>query len=378
MRKVFIVIWVCIGLLDTTTTLAQLPSKVVMLMPFCSKQILENPNHSFAQLGNLSREYFQGAMIAADSLEQAQIPISLSVFDTENDSNVLVSLLKKTALKEADLILGPVLQGGNKVMTDFVKGKDTYHVSPLMTFSKTKLNDPNFISPNPDLPFYPKYLLQYIRANYKDSAQIIVVNDKSGLDKTITTAFKTLAASNKSLRIKYIEYVKGMSLEGSLSKVYPNHIIIPSSNENTVGAIMKSMSDTNAYKGTKVYGFPQWLEFKNPDYALWQQVNVCITTPFFIDYSREDVKRFIAAYREKYYTEPTEAAFKGYDQFLFFTSRHQQDRKKFMLKAEGNPQQMLHTLFDFRKQEGNSGYQNTYLNIISIRDFSFYKLNTQK
>lgn len=375
MHKVYSGTLFYLMLLASITVAAQERTKMVMLMPFCSKQILANPNHSNSQLGVLSREYFQGAQIAADSLERAAIPVTLSVFDTENDSMVLVSILKKQALKEADLILGPVLQGGNKVMTDFVKGKDVYHVSPLMTFSKTKLNDPSFISANPDLPFYGRFLLQYIRGKYKDSAQVIVVSDKTGLDKTISSSLKAWAAQTKFTKIKFVDFSKGMSLENSLSKTSYNQIIIPSSNENTVSSVLKSLQDTTAFKGITVYGFPQWLEFKNPDYVLWQQVNVNIATPFYIDYTREDVKTFIRAYRERFYTEPTESAFRGYDQFLFFATHFQQDRKKLMVKAEGNPQQMLHTVFDFKKQDGNSGYQNAYLNIIGIKDFSFEKLN---
>ncbi|MES2558922.1 MAG: hypothetical protein V4590_04240 [Bacteroidota bacterium] len=375
MHKIYSVAFICLGLLSFSMVHAQKHNNIVVLMPFCSKQILANPNHSNGRLGTLSREYYQGAMIAADSLERASIHVNVSVFDTENDSMVLVAILKKTALKEADLILGPVLQGGNKVMADFVKGKDTYHVSPLMTLSKTKLTDPNFICPNPDLTFYAKYILQYIRSERKDSAQIIVVSDKSGLDKTISAAIKQWALQNKTVKIKFIDFVKGMNMESSLSKTLPNHIIIPSSHENTVNAALKSIKDTALFSGVNVYGFPQWLEFKNPDYLRWQHTNVLIATPFYVDYTRDDVKVFIAAYRERFYTEPTEAAFKGYDQFLFFAQHFQMDGKKLMSKAEGNPQQMLHTVFDFKKQEDKRGYQNAHLNIIGIEEFKFVKLN---
>lgn len=375
MRTIYSVALICLGIFASTCASAQKRNNIVVLMPFCSKQILANPNHSNGQLGTLSREYYQGVMIAADSLERAEIPVNVSVFDTENDSMVLVSVLKKAALKDADVILGPVMQGGNKVMTDFVKGKDIYHVSPLMTFSKTKLNDPNFISANPDLPFYAKYILRYIRDDSKDSAQIIVVSDKSGLDKTMTAAIKLWAAQNKSIKIKFVDFAKGMNMQSALSATLPNHILIPSSNENTVNAALRSIKDTALFSGVNVYGFPQWLEFKNPDYILWQQANVRIATPFFIDYSRPDVKAFIKAYRERFYTEPTEAAFKGYDQFLFFAQHVDKDGKKLMSKAEGNPQQMLHTVFDFKKQDEKSGYQNCYLNILGIEELKFVKLN---
>ena len=84
----------------------------------------------------------------------------MSIFDTENDSNVTVGLLKKSQIKEADLILGPIMQGGNKVLSDFIKDKDVFHVSPLMTLSKTKFSDPDLISPNPNLTNYPNHFYE--------------------------------------------------------------------------------------------------------------------------------------------------------------------------------------------------------------------------
>lgn len=350
-------------------------NNVVLLLPFCSKQILANPNHSDAQLGNLCREYYQGALIAMDQLEKKQVPVRLSVFDTENDSMVTVNQLKKMQLKEAELIIGPVMSGGNKVLADFVKGKDIFHVSPLMTFSKTRLNDPNWISANPDLTIYGKLLYDHIHDQYKDSVNIIIVGDKSTLDKNVSPAFKLANTGNKLIKIKSVEYVKGLDLQPYLSTTLSNHIIIPSASENVVNGTLRAIKDTSLFSSITTYGFPQWLEFKTPNYYAWQQANLQIATPFYIDYTREDVKAFIEAYREKFYTEPSEAAYKGYDQLLYFVQELNENGKKFAKKMEGEPQQVLHTTFDFRSQEKESGYQNMYLNWIAIRDFKFVKLN---
>jgi hypothetical protein len=368
-------LFLCLILLVFASVAQKRTNNIVMLMPFCSKQILTNPNHSDAQLGNLSREYYQGGLIAIDSLERAKVPVRLSVFDTENDSMIMVNILKKTQLKDAELILGPVMQGGNKVLTDFVKGKDIYHVSPLMTFSRTKLVDPSWISANPDLPSYGKLLYQYIRDRNKDSVNIIIISDKSSLDKTISASLKQANLANKSIKIRTVDFVKGMSLETYLSKTLYNHIIIPTTSENVVNGTIRGIKDTALFSNVTVYGFPQWLEFKNPNYVAWQQANVQIASPFFVNHDRQDVKAFIIAYREKFYTEPSEAAYKGYDQMLYFAAMLNEHGKKFGKKMEGEPQEVLHTTFDFRKQDDKGGYQNYYINWIGIREFKFVKLN---
>ena len=127
-------------------------NNISLLLPFCSKQILADPNYKDAELGNLCREYYQGALIALDSFEKAEVNVRLSVFDTENDSLTTYKITQKTAFKESELIIGPVRQGGNKVLSQFARKNNVFHVSPLMTFSRTKLDDPFWVSANPDLP----------------------------------------------------------------------------------------------------------------------------------------------------------------------------------------------------------------------------------
>lgn len=349
-------------------------SKVALMMPFCSKQILENPNHTDAMLGNLCREYYQGVLIAVDSLERVEFNLKLSVYDTQNDSVVTQSILKKPALKEVDLIIGPVMQGGNKMMSSFTKGKDLMHVSPLMTLSKTQLNDPNFIAPNPNVQQYAKILVDFIKAE-DPAGMIMVVSDKSSLDKTIASSLKQLQSQQKGLKIKVVDYSPTIDLQSYLQAGIKTHIIISSSSENTVKNTLRSVKDTSLFSMVNIYGFPQWMEFKSPDYILWQSAHVHIITPFYIDYEREDVKRFVEAYREKYYTDPSEAAFKGYDQLLFFATNLDEYGKKMMNKVDGKPSQMLHTTFKFVKQEDQSGYQNMYLNILQIENFSLHKRN---
>src|SRR5450631_3672082 len=85
-------------------------NNISLILPFCSKKIIDNPNCYDAQLGNICREYYQGALIALDSFERGRLPISLSVFDTENDSSTLLKILQKPQLKETELIIGPVWQ----------------------------------------------------------------------------------------------------------------------------------------------------------------------------------------------------------------------------------------------------------------------------
>jgi hypothetical protein len=371
MKKSIAIAYVLMLLVNTHAT-AQSAQQMVLLLPFCAKLSLDNTNHSNAQLSKLSREYYQGALIALDSFEKRNAAIQVSVFDTNNDSLTLVGILKKPELKKANIIFGPIMQGGNKVMADYAKNKSVFHVSPLMTFSKTQIADPNLILPNPNLTSYPSTIINYID---KQSAQanIVVITDKgASISNVLTPVFKQYATQRQE-RIKFLDMASLSDLSKQIS-ISNNHIVVLSSNETKVHQALAIIKDTSVLNKCAFWGWPQWLDFKNPDYRLWEQTHVIIPTPYFIDYSRHEVKHFISAYRERFFTEPSEASFKGYDQMWYF-GKQLIDEGKLKVDKLMQPQELLHNTFQYKKAAEKEGYQNMQLNLITIENLTFKKIN---
>lgn len=347
-------------------------NNVSLLLPFCSKQIIENPAYKDAELGHLCREYYQGALVALDSFDRAQIPVRLSVFDTENDSMRVVNIMQKNTFKESELIIGPVKQGGNQVLSVFCKKNEVYHVSPLMTFSKSKVDDPFWISANPDLPAYASIITKQIITS-DPTAQLVVITDKSVIGKSVGLAFKQLS-SDKKLKIKVLEYASTLDMKAHISSLYNNHIFIAATQENIVNATLRAIKDTTETPRLTTYGLTQWLDFKTLNYELLQRCNTHFFTPFFVDYNRSEVKAFITAYRDKFSTEPTEAAFKGYDQMLMFTYALSKQGKRFMDELNERNHRMLGTTYYFVKQK-NGSYQTMYLNLLKLQNYALIPVN---
>lgn len=350
-------------------------NNIAIVLPFCAEKIMANPDDPESELGNISREYYQGALIALDSFERAGIPVRLAVFDTNNDSLTMFRLLNNQMFKESDLILGPILQGGNKMLTPYCKEKGIYHVSPLMTFSKTRLNDPYWISSNPDVPGYAQIMYNYFVSRKQDSANIIVVSDKSPLDKNISSSFKQIAVpAGKNVKIRVVDYSATLDLNSMFSEKVPNYVVIPTAKEPVVNRLLYGIKDTASIFDVSCFGFAQWYDFKSLDFDLWQRKNVHIVTPYFVNYDDSLVKQFITAYRERFSTEPSDAAFKGYDQLLMYGYALHQNGRSFMEKLSATTHQALHTTYGFKKQK-EGFYQNTYLNIIRFYDDKAIKAN---
>jgi hypothetical protein len=354
---------------STNRTNAQSEFRISVLMPFSAKEILSNPNHPNAQLGQMSREYYQGMLIALDSLGMKEKKkIILQVYDTSNDSATTAKILLKPAFQSSDLIFGPVMLGGNKMVSEFAKSKKIYQVSPLMTFSKSKFDDAYWISANPDLPSYANIIYEHIIQQKKtDSIFIFVIGDKSILDKSISPGFKALAKDAKTCKIKILDYNWGLEINQYLSPKWPNHVIIASNKEQNCNNLLYKIKDTTTTNIT-TYGFNQWFDYKTIDIETWKRKNLKIVSPFFIEYQDTQVQLFVMQYRERFGTEPSEEAYKGYDQARYFIGLLLQNGKSLFNENKPNVTKMLHNTFDFKKDTKTNQFKSTRLNIIKFEN----------
>lgn len=290
---------------------------VSVLLPFSVDAQLHDPHSTKAELGRISKNYYQGFLIAVDSLSDSDKKLRLQVFDTYNDSLRTARILQREDFKNSQLIIGPVMQGGNKMVAEFAAQKKIMQISPLMTFSKTRISEPYWVAANPELPNYARIFCNYVKQNF-DTALIIVISDKSSLDEAITPAMKRIAGEYRKIKFVFADYNASIDLQRYVSLSVPVHILMPSIKEQNCYKVLYQLKDNAEQPHVRLYGFSQWFDFKNVEVDLWQRKNVHFITPAFVDYNNESVKAFIRTYRAKYNTEPTEEAFKGYDQAKYF------------------------------------------------------------
>jgi hypothetical protein len=91
-----------------------------------------------------------------------------------------------------------------------------------------------------------------------------------------------------------------------------------------------------------------------------------IYSPYWIDYSKQDVLRFNSDFRQKFHTEPSEIsyAWQGYDIVYYFLSGLAMHGKEFIAHPEIHNPELLHTEFDFRRKSYNDGFENEKLFLV--------------
>lgn len=347
--------------------------QISVMMPFCAKDIHANPNYTYADLGNASRQYYEGVLIAADSLKGMGFKINLNAYDTQKDSLLFLKQLKKKEIIESDFIIGPVIREAQLTILPFAQKNKKYHVSPLYTFTKTRISDPYLISPNPDLAFYADYLLEYL-AKQQNAETVFIVQDLTSNDKVFSTRAKQLSSLYPKLKLIFADskdpsIVKKDYIQGKL-----NPVIICSSDENNVNRLLNSVMDTTGVYQIQAIGFMQWLDFNTVNGKLWEQCQLHILSPVYIDYNRSLVKQFVKKYREKYEAEPRSFAFMGFDHMLYYGLNYLQSNKGFENISQSNAMDLLTNTFKTSFKNDIDGLQNSKINLLKWSNYQFERV----
>ena len=95
-------------------------------------------------------EYYEGFLMAVDSLKRTGTSIDLYTYTTGSATSSLNSILGKSEMKDMDIIFGPLHQQHIKPLADFADKHDIRLVIPITPYSAirrcTKSTLPNPIS----------------------------------------------------------------------------------------------------------------------------------------------------------------------------------------------------------------------------------------
>jgi len=93
------------------------------------------------------------------------------------------------------------------------------------------------------------------------------------------------------------------------------------------------------------------------------ELDLLVFSPYWIDYSANDVKQFNSDFRNKFQTEPSEMSYAwlGYDITYYFLSGLAIFGTDFLEHPEIHNPDLLHTEFDFRRSSNDDGFENRKL-----------------
>ena len=373
------------------------PIKVVLLLPFHAKEILAldtisndsvrraNENYKYLSRGINFTEFYQGFLLAVDSLQQAGAQITLYTYDTKSDTLQMAQILKELEIIRPNLIFGPIMGDNIRYISAYSHENAIPLILPLSSHkSGNAKGNPYSISMIPDTEAELNYCADYL-SQYHDK-NIILIHNEDSLRSAIITEFReTLFAyfSSKSIYedVLYKEIrvndTSEKNLEHALRENINNVVFIVSQSEAYVSNIigLLRINQSLGYN-IQVFGLPVWQSFDNLRIELLHQLNTVVYSPFFIDYTRAQTQSFLKISRSKLGHEPFKTVntgkgfnytYLGYESGLLFLNLWQQygaDFRNCLCYLDGA---MPQTTYKF-KWDANGGFSNTHLNFINYTE----------
>jgi LysM repeat protein len=325
-------------------------------------------------------EMYEGILLAVDTLRSLGLNITLHTYDIKSDTIEITKLINSGVLAGMNLIIGPVYSHNLTKVADYVRALGIPVVSPVTLINNSVLaNNPTLFMANSSLQIAQNALAKNISEYYNNNL-VFIHADSTGNDADVKR-FKNLIFTELSYKMPYEDikfkeflfYNRSMfnsdsinRLSHALSEQTRNVIIIASEEAPVISEIIGNIHGLTKKFDIKVFGYPIIREIDNLDSKDLFDMDIMIYSPFWIDYSKVNVKRFNSQFRQKFLTQPGEKsyAWQGYDIAYYFLSGIAIHGKDFISNPAIHYPELLHTEYNFLRKEAGEGFENQKLFIV--------------
>ncbi|MFB6317470.1 LysM peptidoglycan-binding domain-containing protein [Saccharicrinis sp. FJH54] len=342
------------------------------------------------------REFYEGMLIAVDSLKRKGQNINLYTYDTGNDTNVVKNILAKPELKYMDLIIGPVYTNNVRLVSGFCKANEIKLVIPYNPSDELTINNPYVYQVNPFLSALFEPTVNYIVDKFKGSNIIVAYTG----DKTESNRIFVNMLKRQLFRVGLDHYqpvsfkevdVKKDGFQGLEKLIDPgkhNLVVLPP--EATKSERMEPLSnvvptiENLVYKrnmtNITLFGYPDFQNLGGTDLKMIFKSNTILYAPFYVNFDDPDTKAVISLFRDKFYTDPT-AYFPyygllGFDVTYYFLTAIHEFGPEFDRCLPYLNLKLTTSGFNFQRVNNWSGMVNTKINFLNYqRNFDIVKLN---
>jgi ABC-type branched-subunit amino acid transport system substrate-binding protein len=312
----------------------------------------------------VSRDFYKGLLIAADTLSKCGLRIDIHTFDSEKRWSF--AALQDTLINNGtDLIIGPIQESHIKWMIDSISKKNKINsVSPLINSDKC-YNKDFFFQSIPSSANEGIAAARVVKKNFK-GYKVFVINEKKAKGISVGETFASRFRKD-SITIYDLNGKGASALPAKIPYGDSNVVLIPSNREVFVSAVLTRLRLDSTH--LVVIGTMQWQFFKNFEGDLWEKMHVHLLSPYFIDYGNPALNGFIGSYRERYKEEPTVWSFFGFDEMVYYGNMLHDYGKYFQLKINTQNTPLLHTTYRIRHNSGGCGWQNEYVNVLKFENY---------
>lgn len=255
----------------------------------------------------LMLEYYEGFLLAVDSLKRQKVNIELHVFDSGSKNQSIATLLKKPELKKMDIIFGPGHSEHIKPLSEFAKSNNIRLVIPFTSKDSEVFNNPLVYQINTP----QSYLFSQVHKLFADNFghyNIVFVEAEDGQNKEEYIRQMKQELSGRDISYRSIPMPATMEELTAVLDSTRQNMIIPTSGTNvTITKLLPIMqmvvrSENNPYE-LHSFGYPEWQKYTNDHLQAFYEVDTYFYSSFYTNNLLKNSVNFINKFRYWYNEE---------------------------------------------------------------------------
>jgi ABC-type branched-subunit amino acid transport system substrate-binding protein len=298
-------------------------ASIAMLLPFELDNLNPGAQYTATTLthADLSLDYYQGFKLALDSLSGKGYNFKLQLFDTKDQTAESQSLGNNAAVRNSNLVVGPVFPDDMHAFADMLSGPPKLIVSPLSPASPSNIKNPNLVTVATPLEYHARAAAQYIDDHYKPKKIFILKSGFSDENNYIIPFKKyidSLGKNRTKIIASVIQHGQLNSMIPQLSATDENIFVIAATDQTFLAVTLRSLDSLSKRYKVTLFGHPAWSKFSFLKTEQMQDMKTHITSTDRVDYKSPAVTDFIKIYRKTYHLDPTYYAMMGFDEGMYF------------------------------------------------------------
>lgn len=315
----------------------------------------------------LYTEYYQGFLLAVDSLKRDGYSINVAAYDTEESIEKVEQILSEPKMTLMDLIIAPEQEDAIDMIADF---GETHGINVVNSFSmrneKVANNAHVFQTNIPPSYFYAETVETFIEL-FADR-NIVFLSDANRTDEH-NDFIDLLIAELDSKQIPYstCKYTNKLIIENMYGvKHSGSTIFVPMSNKKDIPAqIIEGIEAFRlSYPSCQVslFGYPSWVPQINKNIGQFYRLDTYMFSRFYTHPEDERLfefdKKFIFWYNTEIKNASPRYALLGYDTGIYFLNAIAQNGKNFANHDVKQYSTSIQTDFRFERINNWSGFIN--------------------
>ena len=329
-------------------------------------------------------EYYEGFLMAVDSLKKQGVSIDLYTYDTKGKTATTNNILAKKEMKDMDIIFGPANTQDMDALASFADKNDIRLVVPFAPKVDEVFKNPHIYQVNTPQSYLYSEVYEHFTRKFGD-CNVIFLNASNG-DREKDDFIKGLKSELRNDGISYRDFtVTGNFYElTTVMDTLKNNVFIPTSGKST--ALVKILPQLTQIRRERphynmnLFGYPEWQTYTNDYLASFYEIDTYFYSSFYTNNLFPAAVNFTHSYRRWYSKDMANIYPKygmlGYDTGYFFLkglSKYGNKMEENLSSIQVTP---IQTGFKFERVNNWGGFINRKVFFVHFsKDYELIKLD---